>query len=248
MSASLPATPTPFEPCMDDAFDILRTEMGADAARLLNTWHIRTANAGEILLHIGQTNRVGLVIHGLLKTVVPFPDGQSPTIRYMQRGNVFGLSSLFHATSIRIEVVERASVIELDGSVLTELAKEMPEVAWFVARELAFETTRLPSVIEEFGFASMRERVAAHLVRLAGCHQKQGRRAINVTQEGLADCVGTSREVVARCLRSFRKEGLVAAARGVIYILDESGLARVASRLESESLTDGSEFRLPKTN
>jgi CRP/FNR family transcriptional regulator len=51
-----------------------------------------------------------------------------------------------------------------------------------------------------------------------------------ITQQGLADCVGTVREVVARVLRDFRTEGLVSTAEGRIDILDPNGLAAVVGR------------------
>jgi PAS domain S-box-containing protein len=50
-----------------------------------------------------------------------------------------------------------------------------------------------------------------------------------MTQQRLADCVGTVREVVARTLREFRAEGLVATAGGRLEVLDAARLARVAA-------------------
>jgi PAS domain S-box-containing protein len=52
---------------------------------------------------------------------------------------------------------------------------------------------------------------------------------ITMTQQRLADCVGTVREVVARTLREFRAEGLVVTAGGRVEVLDAGRLARVAA-------------------
>ena len=51
-----------------------------------------------------------------------------------------------------------------------------------------------------------------------------------VTQQALADGVGTVREVVARILRDFREEGIVDTTPGHIRILDPARLAAIVGR------------------
>ncbi len=78
-------------------------------------------------------------------------------------------------------------------------------------------------------FGTMRERVARHLLDLA-VENTPGRFEAPVTQQGLADGVGTVREVVARVLREFRREGLIATRDGSVELLDREGLARIFDR------------------
>jgi Crp-like helix-turn-helix protein len=52
----------------------------------------------------------------------------------------------------------------------------------------------------------------------------------------LAEFVGSAREVVARCLRAMKEDGLVTLARHAVYVTDESGLARLASSCTGPSL------------
>jgi CRP/FNR family transcriptional regulator, cyclic AMP receptor protein len=67
--------------------------------------------------------------------------------------------------------------------------------------------------------------VSAHLLDLASAQQlPQGSLVARVSQQELADAVGSVREVVARILRDFRLDRLVATAPDSIRILNPAGL------------------------
>jgi CRP/FNR family transcriptional regulator len=51
-----------------------------------------------------------------------------------------------------------------------------------------------------------------------------------VTQQALADGIGTVREVVARVLRDFRTEDLIATTDGCIEIIDLDAIASIVRR------------------
>ena len=75
-------------------------------------------------------------------------------------------------------------------------------------------------------FATVRQRVARHLLDLASDEQRGGTRLIApVSQQAMADAIGSVREVVVRALGELRKEGLVATGSGGIEILDADRLA-----------------------
>ncbi len=101
-------------------------------------------------------------------------------------------------------------------------------------RQLTYRYTR-PRLYENLeqaavnAFGSVRQRVAAHLLDLASARQEPaGRLAARISQQELADAVGSVREVVARVLRELRIAGVIATAADHIVILD-------AARLHAES-------------
>ena len=102
-------------------------------------------------------------------------------------------------------------------------------MSWAIAGEL---NRRLYDALEQTAvnaFGSVRQRVAAHLLDLASAQQEPaGRLAARVSQQELADAVGSVREVVARVLRELRVAGVIATAADRIVILD-------AARLYAES-------------
>src|SRR6266508_4362300 len=98
-------------------------------------------------------------------------------------------------------------------------------VAWAIAEELnrRLDDTLQQTAINAFG--SVKQRVAAHLLDLASAQQRPvGRLVARVSQQELADAVGSVREVVARALRDFRLAGLVATAPDSVLILDPTRL------------------------
>jgi CRP/FNR family transcriptional regulator, cyclic AMP receptor protein len=74
-------------------------------------------------------------------------------------------------------------------------------------------------------FGSVKQRVAVHLLDLASAKQRRhGPLVARVSQQELADAVGSVREVVARVLRDFRVDQLIATSVDSIQILDAARL------------------------
>ena len=85
-------------------------------------------------------------------------------------------------------------------------------------------------------FGSVKQRVATHLLDLASAQQRPvGRLVARVSQQELADAVGSVREVVARALRDFRLAGLVATAPDSVLVLDPT-------RIHEESWATAAEW------
>jgi CRP/FNR family transcriptional regulator len=49
---------------------------------------------------------------------------------------------------------------------------------------------------------------------------------IKVTHQGLADELGTAREVISRILKDFEKKGMITLKRGLIFIQDQAALVQ----------------------
>jgi len=73
------------------------------------------------------------------------------------------------------------------------------------------------------GLSSVRQKLVRHLFDLAAVAQG-GELVAHLTQQELADHVGTVREVVARILRELREDGLIETGRDRIVILDATAL------------------------
>lgn len=217
---------------VDSVLSKLRNEIGDQAlSELLKPACLRFAYPGETLVHAGQSQRAGILILGLLRTVVTYCGGETATIQYMRAHELYGVPSLFHPTSMNVEVLKTAAVIELDGPTVVRVAAGYPAFSWFLAREAAKAAARVPAIVEEFAFKTVRQRVAGHLIDLSERESLSGELVAHVTQQVLADSVGSAREVVARCLQSLKEDGLVTVARRAVYITNASRLAFEASGL-----------------
>jgi len=200
----------------------------APAAWLLQSARQRVGSPGELLLREDETDHVGLLIDGMLGTVVSLPDGQMATIQYLTPVAFFGLPTIFFPVSLSVHVVRKATVIELDANEMRRCAREFREFGWFLTRQLAGAVCRVPSIVEEFGFKTVTQRVASHLISLAQPQSPTGDRTAYVTQVALAEHVGSVREVISRSLRSLSDDGMVFVGHGSVRIIDEARLRVLA--------------------
>jgi CRP/FNR family cyclic AMP-dependent transcriptional regulator len=114
-----------------------------------------------------------------------------------------------------------ASVAALTASVLLFIAKkdfqslclQHPEVALKVIKVVGGRLRRLVGIIEELSFTTVRQRLAAHLLRLAKSEGTSGAEGITIpmpaNQQELASHIGTVRELVSRNLSRLQAEGIV---------------------------------------
>jgi CRP/FNR family transcriptional regulator len=77
-------------------------------------------------------------------------------------------------------------------------------------------------------FGTVRQRVARHLLDLASTTQAGPALVVTISQQELADAVGSVREVVVRVLRELREEGYVETGHDGITLLDPQQLSAEA--------------------
>lgn len=137
-----------------------------------------------------------------------------------------------------------ASVAALDGATLLFVSKHdfqalclaHPEVALKVLRVVGARLRRLVGIIEELSFTTVRHRLAAFLLRLAGTAGKRTAEGLEITlpvsNQELASQIGTVRELVSRNLSRFQAEGLLKVEGRSVVITDVKSLE---AELESTS-------------
>lgn len=158
------------------------------------------------------------------------------TVRYCRCGGVLGAATLY-APVVRpfsIQAVSESELLRFHPDVVREQAERDPDVA----RALLVETSeRVMGFVGEFSgqaFASVRQRIARHLLDLALDRPAGTGLVAAISQQELADAVGSVREVVVRALRELRTEGAVRTGREGILISDPERLARLARLSRNE--------------
>lgn len=204
--------------------------LGPDVlAELESAARSRTHSVGEVIYWADGPSRVGVLVSGLLRSVVPMPDGRRVTLHHIESGGIYGLTTIFHPVPLVVEVVRRAIVIEIDPATIKRLARKSADLGWLISRQLAAAVLQVPAMIEEFGFKTVRQRVARHLLALSVRDPRHGLQVAHITQQNLAASVGSAREVVSRCLRSLSDAGLITVASGSITILDAGALQQLGA-------------------
>lgn len=182
--------------------------------------------AGTTIYPPGSAPRTLLVVEGLLRVYLGSPDGRQVTVRYARGCDVLGIAVLVGGPAdVGVQTLARSILYRLDATLLAASARSDGTVAWALAEEL---NRRLYENLQQTAvnaFGSVRQRVALHLLDLASAQQEPGGRLVaRVSQQELAEAVGSVREVVARVLRDLRVTGLVATVPEGVAILDPAGL------------------------
>jgi CRP/FNR family cyclic AMP-dependent transcriptional regulator len=183
--------------------------------------------AGGVIHPEGETEpHLELVTAGLVRACVSAPDGRTMTVRYCRPGALLGVATLF-ADATRpgaVQALTHAELLRLRPVIVRSLATKDVRVACALLAETSDRVLAFVAELSGNAFASVRQRLARHLLDLAAEHQRGGDLIVHVTQQELADAIGTVREVVVRALRDLRQEGIVRTGNHGITILEPERL------------------------
>lgn len=207
---------------------LLETLPEAARARLLAHALELDVPRGGVVYRESDAPRCALVRSGLVRVFVRSAEGRQVTVRYARPGELLGVAAAVAGPSpVTVQAMVDSTLLMFDAAALVEEGRRDARVAWAIAEELG---QRLYDAIDQIvvnAFGSVPERVARHLLD-AATPGKQGQPIVAVTQQELADGVGSAREVIARVLRRFREEGLVRTRPGGVVLVRPEVMARIA--------------------
>jgi CRP/FNR family transcriptional regulator len=135
-------------------------------------------------------------------------------------------------------------LLALNRERLRAAAQTDAAVAWALLEQLELYQRNLIHLLAGTAFGTIRQRVAVHLLNLA-VRPPEEPQVAPVTQQALADAVGTTRETVARALRELRAVGAIESHRGGILLRDPERLASEAYQAAGVAFPDREEERPP---
>ena len=193
----------------------------------------RDLAAGVLLRREGERGpHLELVVRGFVRILVGAPDGRTLTIRYVRPGGLLGAVSVFrddYRIPGSLQAIQESDLLILRP----EIARAECERDLAVARAFLDELSeRVVAFVEEIphgAFASVRQRVARHLLDLASERQHDATLRASISQQQLADAVGSVREVIVRVLRDLRAEGWIRTTSRGIEVLEPQALWAEAS-------------------
>jgi len=163
-----------------------------------------------------------LVADGLLRIVRRGSDGRTITQRYLRRGEFSGIAGIFLSPATRntghTDALMRSVYYQFSHEVWRRTAERDARVACALLAELGRIAELSMQHMATRALASMRQRVVGQLLDGA-TYADDVDPVAHVTQQQLADGVGSAREVVARILHSLREEQLVATKVGSVILL-----------------------------
>jgi CRP/FNR family transcriptional regulator, cyclic AMP receptor protein len=212
-------------------------------SRVIAGSRVRFDPAGSLVRPIGEGgSHVELVLAGLIRAEVSSPDGRSLVIRYARPGALLGVASLFGEPYIMpgsLYAVVDSELLELRPPVVRRVAREQIAVANALLDELSDRVVGFVAEIPGSAFTTVHQRIARQLLSVAE-PGPDGRPVARITQQQLADAVGSVREVVVRELRALRETGIVRTGSRSITILDPERLAADAGETAPVDWNPGS--------
>jgi CRP/FNR family transcriptional regulator len=185
-------------------------------------------------LFIGATPQPALVVEGAIKVFMIVPDGRQLTVHYVKEGGSLGILAMVGGPPpTRLQAIAPTTVLIFDEPSVRALVTGEAGSAYGAAEELARIYIALLSHLAVNVFGNVRQRVCSHLLNLATTAEDGKLVAAPVTQQDLANAVGTAREVVSRTLGSLTRTGLISVSRDRITINDPQ---RMLEELETVSV------------
>jgi CRP-like cAMP-binding protein len=199
---------------------------------LLLTGHLNDVSAGQLLyLAEDRPQFVGLIVEGFLRVYISgTSSGRESTIRYVRPGDLLGVvAALSGPSATSVQTLRDSRIWLVDGAAFRRGAQSDLQIAWLIAEECAIRVASLVNEIVGSAFATVRQRIAHHLLHMAQSRSSPPYLVARITQADLANAAGTVREVSVRELRAMRAEALIRPGREGIAILDPDGLQRIAA-------------------
>jgi CRP/FNR family transcriptional regulator len=189
---------------------------------LLEDWVRLDYPSGTTIYRGGDPSRAILVVSGLIRIYVTSRRGRQVTIRYGRPTDVLGTALIIGGPlDAHAQTLSPTSVLQIDGRRLEDAARRDVRLTYAMAEEVS---RRLDEAIEQIkinAFGSVKRRVAAQLLELASTQQRpEAPLVAEVSQQELADAIGSVREVVARALRDLRAADIVATSKDRVEILE----------------------------
>jgi len=184
------------------------------------------ATPAGLVVTVDQAQRqVAIVLSGLFRCFVRSKNDRQATVAYSREGDMIGLSSLLVGTCrMGLQGLTAGAVWAMPGEAVKQAAMRAPQLAWALAEESARSTYDLASEVADTTFGTVRQRIARHLLDLVVEGPPEAPLVAPVSQQELANAVGTAREVVSRVLSALRSEGLVRTTQAGVEVLDATQL------------------------
>jgi CRP-like cAMP-binding protein len=170
--------------------------------------------SGESIFSQGDpANAVFYIQSGKVKLTVVSTSGKEAIIAHLPAGSFFGESSLAGELqrSFSVETLQSSCIVRIEKKVMKELLHREQEFARHFRTHLLSRNIRLQEDLIDHLFNSSEKRLARLLLMLAnfGQDSKPNPVIAKISQEALANMIGTTRSRVSRFLNRFRDLGYI---------------------------------------
>ncbi|MFA5530907.1 MAG: Crp/Fnr family transcriptional regulator [Thiohalomonadaceae bacterium] len=206
-------------------------ELSPEGRRLLGSGaHTKHFARPTSVIHKGQrVSGAYLVTHGRLRVFTFTPQGSEATLYFIRPGEtcVLALNCLFNDLRYPawVETDADTSVAIIPGPLYRTLFEHETAIQDLTVHALATLVFRLMAELEQIHSCTLDQRLANFLLLHAS-----DAGVVHMTQQELADHLGTTREVIARLMQGFTAQGLVATRRGAVTVKEPVKMAELVKQ------------------
>ncbi|NLO88989.1 MAG: Crp/Fnr family transcriptional regulator [Clostridia bacterium] len=177
-------------------------------------------------------NELYFIKKGSVKISKLLEDGSEKILHFLKEGDIFAEVLLlgggeYPATA---EAIEDAEIGIIENELLEELLRKNGEITLKILKVMAERLRRAQYHIRDLALRDAYGRLTSVLLDLGEEYGEKTQRGVKISlklsQQQLANLVGTSRETVARILGVWRKEGIIKVNNQFIEILDINRLKK----------------------
>lgn len=184
---------------------------------------------GTTLLHQGQpVSGAYFVLSGRLRIYTISSTGIEATLYTLQAGEtcILALNALFNDVLYPawVQTETDTSVAVITGSAFRELFQTETSIRDTIVHSLATMVFGLMEQLQQVHTCSLEQRLA-HFILARSCADG----TLQMTQQLIAQHLGTSREVIARLIGTMVHQNLIHTQRGRLYIKDAQALSNIAT-------------------
>lgn len=199
------------------------------ASALVSHARVRSFSPNESLFREGDASHgIFVVLEGEVR-VVRSSRGRRHVFHTERRGGTLGEAPFFDGQPYPASAMAMTPVraLYLERGDVERVLRTNPGIARFFLSRLAGRVRVLLDRVDGLATANVETRLAEYLLERSA---QSGSTTIAITQESLAEELGTVREVVMRVLRALRERELIrSAGRGKIEVVDAARLRVIVS-------------------
>lgn len=199
------------------------------------TTMIHCARGQQILSPDDPPDRIHIIKKGRVRAYRMTPDGKQLTLDIFEKGTILGDMSLLGQSRLPeayAEAIDDGVICTITPDQLRRLIERYPIVGVNIIRHLAARLQGAERELEAMAYQRVDQRLARRLIDLAerfGISTARGTLIqARLTQQELAEMIGTTRETLAHTLSDFRRAGLLDVARHQVTIRNAERLAQMA--------------------
>lgn len=210
---------------LSECFPFFGTLSDTDRDFLIKNTYKASYKKGTAIHDGNQCTGVIFVRSGVLRVYMLSESGKEVTFYRLFPGDICILSAFCFEKNITFDVSvnaeEDSECFVVAGHAFAALSDRVPSVKIFALQATVDRFSTVIEVIQGILFMSFDRRLAAFLLNELA---RNGGDTVHLTHEEIAKYMGSAREVVTRTVKKLTEDGLVAASRGEVRILDKKRL------------------------